>query len=133
MMDVIRLAGWLKQSDLSLAYHESDLVVVPSVDEPFGLVALESASCGTPALVADAGGLSELAACPLIWRFEPSNLGDCVRQVLAALSSDRDDLRKAGAAWVREHHSLEVYSLQLEHLYVQALGAGARSRPAENF
>ena len=35
----------------------ADVAVVPSVYEPFGLVALEAAALGTPLVVADTGGL----------------------------------------------------------------------------
>jgi D-inositol-3-phosphate glycosyltransferase len=39
-------------------YRAADLTVVPSYNESFGLVALESQACGTPVVAADVGGLS---------------------------------------------------------------------------
>ena len=41
-------------------YRISDLTVVPSIYEPFGLVALEAMASGCPCLVADTGGLREV-------------------------------------------------------------------------
>ena len=45
---------------LSTYYRASDLVLVPSRSESFGLVALESAACGTPVIAASVGGLKDL-------------------------------------------------------------------------
>ena len=41
-------------------YRIADLCVVPSLYEPFGLVALEAMACGCPCIVADTGGLREV-------------------------------------------------------------------------
>ena len=43
-----------------LAYRIADLCVVPSIYEPFGLVALEAMASGCPCIVADTGGLREV-------------------------------------------------------------------------
>jgi D-inositol-3-phosphate glycosyltransferase len=45
---------------LSTYYRASDIVLVPSRSESFGLVALESAACGTPVVAAAVGGLKDL-------------------------------------------------------------------------
>ena len=41
-------------------YRIADLTVVPSIYEPFGLVALEAMASGCPCIVADTGGLREV-------------------------------------------------------------------------
>jgi D-inositol-3-phosphate glycosyltransferase len=43
-------------------YRAADLTVVPSYNESFGLVALESQACGTPVVAAAVGGLSTAVA-----------------------------------------------------------------------
>jgi D-inositol-3-phosphate glycosyltransferase len=45
---------------LSTYYRAADLTIVPSRSESFGLVALESAACGTPVVAAAVGGLRTL-------------------------------------------------------------------------
>ena len=45
---------------LSTYYRAPPLTIVPSRSESFGLVALESAACGTPVVASDVGGLRTL-------------------------------------------------------------------------
>jgi glycogen synthase len=52
--------GWIGDDVLHTLYRISDLTVVPSIYEPFGLVALEAMASGCPCLVADTGGLREV-------------------------------------------------------------------------
>ena len=52
--------GWIGDDVLHSLYRIADLTVVPSIYEPFGLVALEAMARGCPCLVADTGGLREV-------------------------------------------------------------------------
>ena len=52
--------GWIGDDVLHSLYRISDLTVVPSIYEPFGLVALEAMASGCPCIVADTGGLREV-------------------------------------------------------------------------
>ncbi len=53
-------AGALWDNDRDRMYQAADLVVMPSVSEPFGLVPLESIQHGTAALVSKQSGVSEV-------------------------------------------------------------------------
>jgi glycogen synthase len=52
--------GWIGDDVLHSLYRIADLTVVPSIYEPFGLVALEAMASGCACLVADTGGLREV-------------------------------------------------------------------------
>jgi glycogen(starch) synthase len=52
--------GWIGDDVLHSLYPIADLTVVPSIYEPFGLVALEAMASGCPCIVADTGGLREV-------------------------------------------------------------------------
>jgi glycogen synthase len=52
--------GWIGDDVLHTLYGIADLTVVPSIYEPFGLVALEAMASGCPCIVADTGGLREV-------------------------------------------------------------------------
>ena len=90
MSDLIDLPGFLGDDDLRDLVHRAGCVVIPSLYEPFGVVALEALAAGAPLIVARTGGLAELIAdTDAGLTFEPGNpddLAHCVEQVL------RDDL-----------------------------------------
>ena len=52
--------GWIGDDVLHSLYRIADLCVIPSLYEPFGLVALEAMASGCPCIVADTGGLREI-------------------------------------------------------------------------
>jgi glycogen(starch) synthase len=56
--------GWIGDDVLHSLYRIADLTVVPSIYEPFGLVALEAMASGCPCIVADTGGLREVVPTP---------------------------------------------------------------------
>jgi glycogen(starch) synthase len=60
LMDHGIFLGWIGDDVLHSLYPIADLTVVPSIYEPFGLVALEAMASGCPCLVADTGGLREV-------------------------------------------------------------------------
>jgi glycogen(starch) synthase len=67
-------------------YRIADLTVVPSIYEPFGLVALEAMASGCPCLVADTGGLREVVPNDHVGlRFrsrDPESLGRMAQRLL---------------------------------------------------
>ncbi len=58
--DKVLFTGFLREKDLARLYSVSDLVVMPSVSEPFGIVPLESLLNGTPVLISKQSGVAEV-------------------------------------------------------------------------
>jgi glycogen(starch) synthase len=52
--------GWVGDDMLHSLYRVADLCIVPSIYEPFGIVALEAMASGCLCVVADTGGLREV-------------------------------------------------------------------------
>jgi glycosyltransferase involved in cell wall biosynthesis len=90
-------AGHLTQHDLvSLLGSAAVAVVTPAWDEPYGLVAAEAMSCGTPVAAFDRGALSEIVG-PRAGRLAtPGDPVDLGRAVAEAARLDRAGVR-AGA------------------------------------
>jgi len=58
--DKVFLTGFLDDDTVKALYRCADLCVVPSLYEPFGIVALEAMAAGAPVVAANTGGLSEI-------------------------------------------------------------------------
>jgi glycogen synthase len=87
LMDHGTFLGWIGDDVLHSLYRIADLTVVPSIYEPFGLVALEAMASGCPCIVADTGGLREVVPheeAGLRFRSrDPEALADVAVRVLA--------------------------------------------------
>ncbi len=53
-------AGFLRDRQKALLYQRADLFIMPSVSEPFGIVALEAAKYKTPVIISKQSGVSEV-------------------------------------------------------------------------
>ena len=60
VIDRVHFLGYVGGNDKSAAYHMASLLVIPSRQEAMSIVALEAAICGTPVLLTDQCGFSEI-------------------------------------------------------------------------
>ena len=77
--------GWIGDDALHSLYRICDLCVIPSLYEPFGLVALEAMASGCPCIVADTGGLREVVPHDVGLRFkggDAKHLGVMIERML---------------------------------------------------
>lgn len=107
--DIVDLPGYLRDAELHALVQRAGCVVIPSLYEPFGIVALEALAAGVPLIVARTGGLAELVAgTDAGVTFEPGNpdeLADAIERVLtdhdlaAVLVANARDLVQRKYAW----------------------------------
>jgi glycogen synthase len=98
-----RFLGWVGDDMLHSLYRVADLCIVPSIYEPFGIVALEAMASGCLCVVADTGGLREVVPGDgtVGLRF-PSRDSAALRDILETVLAD-DALRERLTAEAREH------------------------------
>jgi glycogen synthase len=81
--------GWIGDDVLHSLYPIADVCVVPSIYEPFGLVALEAMASGCPCIVADTGGLREVVPHEEVGlRFRSRDPDSLARFAIRLLSDD---------------------------------------------
>ncbi|HEY2005569.1 MAG TPA: glycosyltransferase family 4 protein [Solirubrobacteraceae bacterium] len=95
--------GWVGDDMLHSLYRISDLCIVPSIYEPFGIVALEAMASGCLCVVADTGGLREVVPGDgtVGLRF-PSRDSAALEVILERVLTD-DEERAQLVAEAREH------------------------------
>ncbi|GAB1693164.1 glycosyltransferase family 4 protein [Krasilnikovia sp. M28-CT-15] len=122
----VTFTGFLGGHELAALMGASDCYVVPSLYEPFGMVALEAAAAGTPVAVADTGGLAEIvepgASGVAFPPGDPGALAAAVGAVLADREYARSLARRARRraredfAWPRiAARTAEVYEAAQDH------------------
>ncbi len=134
----VDFTGWLDEDELKAVVAAADVAVVPSVYEPFGLVALETAAIGTPLVVARTGGLAEVVrdgeSGLVVPPLDAASLADAVSALLRDEVLARRVARTAREVVAREHdwaglagRTVEVYRRAVSEERV--LLAGSRPSP----
>ena len=116
----VRFVGHLRGQVLATFYRAADLVVVPSLYEPFGMVALEAAVCGTPVLVSDTGGLSEIVVDRVTGIKAPPNDPDALARGILHLLHDPDagrELAEQARARARGQYRWEEVATRTMSVY----------------
>jgi glycosyltransferase involved in cell wall biosynthesis len=121
--------GWLDESRRISALSSATVLAVPSIwPEPFGLVGLEAASRGVPAIAFDTGGIAQWLRHQISGLLVPPADGDAGIAKALATILDQPDLRRRlsdGAVATAREMSLDVHADALERVL---LSAARRSR-----
>ena len=121
---LVELAGFVTDNELRTAIHRAGCVVIPSLYEPFGVVALEAIAGGAPLIVAETGGLAELVGgTGSALMFEPGNahdLADCIERVLTDHELAEDMVRH-GQELLEATYSWDAIAGRTVAVYLEAL------------
>jgi len=121
--DLVNLAGYVPDDELRASLHRSGCVVIPSLYEPFGVVALEALAAGAPVVAALTGGLAEtLDGTGAALLFEPGNAARLAEAIEIVLSDTavRDDLVMRGNELLRDRFSWDAIAVTTAGVYSDA-------------
>jgi glycogen(starch) synthase len=126
--DAVHFAGFVPDDDLRAYLHRASCAVIPSLYEPFGIVALEAIAAGAPLVAAAAGGLTEvLAGSDAGLLYEPGNaaaLADALVQMLTEPGRAAAS-QLAGTALLRERYTWDAVAAATVPVYEQVLSAAS--------
>lgn len=110
--------GLPPDSDMLIsAYQTSDLFVLPSVHEPFGIVALEAWSAGLPLIASNVGGLKTLVENGVSgFSFSPNSQSEAVSAAVSAFENSAEITANAKRI-VAENYSWESVARKLSEFY----------------
>jgi glycosyltransferase involved in cell wall biosynthesis len=124
----ILFSTFLRGTDVDRAYQLADLFIMPSVSEPFGIVALEAMQNGTPVLASKQSGVAEVSTNMMqidFWDVDTMqeavlhllNNPDYARQLREGGKKDIESL-----TWNHSAHRLqEVYASVISSMIPKAL------------
>jgi glycosyltransferase involved in cell wall biosynthesis len=120
--DRVRFLGYV--APIQRAIEEAAAVVVPSMGEGFGMVALEAMERARPVIAAEIGGLGELVDDGITGYLVPAGEAEPLADAIVALASDLPraaELGEAGRRRALEEFLQDRCTDRTEALYRQAL------------
>ncbi len=118
--DIVQLAGFVSDSDLHDMLQRASCVVIPSLYEPFGIVALEGMAAGAPTIVARTGGLAEIVeGTDAGMLFEPGNHHELADRIADVLSDPTaaDRMRVNAAALLGKTYTWDAIAVETVEIY----------------
>lgn len=122
--DLVHLAGFVPDDQLRDLLHRSGCAVIPSLYEPFGIVALEAMAAGAPVVAARTGGLAEIVdgtGAGLL--FEPGNATELAHRIEEAITSAdaAAAMQQIARGLLHDHYSWDAIAASTVEVYVDAL------------
>ncbi|MEU4792330.1 glycosyltransferase family 4 protein [Micromonospora tulbaghiae] len=120
----VSMPGFLGGTDLPAVMAASDCFAVPSIYEPFGMVALEGAAAGAPLAVARTGGLAEIVEPGVTGMTFAPHDPDGLAEAVHTLLSDRDRARalaRRARAMVHDRYGWAAIASRTAAAYAAAI------------
>lgn len=118
----VLFSSFLRGSDVDRAYQLADLFVMPSVSEPFGIVALEAMQNGTPTLVSKQSGVAEVS--DNVMKVDFWNIEEMAASVLHTLKNpEHHAALKAGGHQDLQHLTWDHAAAKMHDVYRDILGS----------
>ena len=120
-------AGWRGHDDLSVALNCADIVVAPSVDEPFGQVYLEAMASGLPVIATRSGGPLSFVNVepdrPNGWMATPDDQASLTAALIEAASSEPERRARGqrGRALIEREYDWKQIAERVDAMYRAAI------------
>ena len=112
--------GWIDGEQMALALSAADVFLMPSIQEAFGLMAVESMACGTPVVVFEGTSLPAVIKAPQGGLAVPARDSVALAGAIQQLLSDdelRERLGKQARQIAEREYSSSLYGQRHVSLY----------------
>ena len=118
--------GNRKPEELNLLFNISDVSVVPSRSEAFGLVAIEALACGTPVVVSDEGGLRDIVNSKVGRMFQKEDSVELASYINMILNGELSFDRGYVSRFAKDNYSQDNFVDSLLGVYDKAIEEHSR-------
>ncbi|MCU1346464.1 MAG: putative alpha,4-glucosyltransferase [Acidimicrobiia bacterium] len=121
--DLVRFEGFVSDNDLKAMLHRCTCAVIPSLYEPFGIVALEALAADAPLVAAASGGLAEVLGGTAAGLLFPPGDEAALADAIYRMATDpglREASRKAADELVDTRYSWDTIAEQTARIYAIA-------------
>jgi len=126
----VLFTGFVDDETLRKLQTCADVSVVPSLFEPFGIVALEAMAAKSPVVVSDTGGLSEIVDHDVdgvkVYTNNPDSLAWGITKVLES-EKYAENIRNNAFKKIQEKYNWNKIAQQTENMYKSVLSEYAKS------
>jgi glycosyltransferase involved in cell wall biosynthesis len=115
-----RFVGRVRHDQVIRYLHQMDIFVVPSLQESFGVAAVEASAAGLPVIASNVGGLLEVVVDGETGFLVPPADVEALSGRLSQLIADpalRQRMGQAGRAFIKAHYDWKTNAAQMESLY----------------
>jgi len=126
----VMFTGFVDEATLIKLQCCADVSVVPSLFEPFGIVALEAMAAKSPVVVSDTGGLGEIVEHDVTGvKVYPNSTESLAWGITRVLLDDknRNTLRANAYKRIQEEYDWDKIAQQTERIYEAVLGEYSKS------
>lgn len=121
LQDSVIFTGKVNRHEVAALYHAADCFVMPSLSEPFGLVALEAIAHRTPVIISKQSGVAEvLDAAFKVDFWDTEKMADCIITILREEPLAQQLMSEAPR--VLQRLTWQNQALRVRSLYEQLLG-----------
>jgi glycosyltransferase involved in cell wall biosynthesis len=127
--DKVTLSGWV--DDVASFLQDGDLFVLPSLDEPFGIVVLEAMALGLPIVSSDSQGPTEILDEDCAWLVKTGDAESLAAALCKACDNAEERKRKAENALQRfkQSYSKQAIIPEFMALFDSLLAARTKASP----
>lgn len=118
--DKVEWLGEVTNSEVARFYQDLDVVVVPSLEESFGVTAVEGSACARPIIASRVGGLPEVVLDKKTGiMIESQNVDSLVKAMEYMLEhpEERERMGLAGREFVQKNYDFQDNVTQMEQVY----------------
>jgi glycosyltransferase involved in cell wall biosynthesis len=124
--DRVQFPGPVYGSSKDRIYFDSDLFVLPTHSENFGMVVAEALAHGVPAVVSKGAPWRDLDKKQCGWWIDigETQLSDCLKNSMMISREKLSDMGNKGREWMRSDYSWDIIGLKMKTTYEWIIGGG---------